>query len=729
MVHFRADHEKIKQAMRNPMWETDSGLGIEEIEKGCKDIAVSMPHESHMRVKTRIMAYILDHAQLCINPYDIFEARLRHNSPLIAYREHWQQEAENSRIAESIRATHAGQEAGVWNGSADYSHTAPDWDRLLALGVPGILDELSQTRHHHLANGTLSREKADYYDGCIETWKAIQRFLLRREQVTRRCAENPVCQLAADLTAPLARRAPQTFAEALAMICIIYEIQTSLEGSLVRSLGRLDRHLLSFYRGDIALGRCSPAELDEVLRFFYFHFDAMHHPNNVPLCLGGGADGPNELSWRMQKIYDTLGLYCPKFQIRVTESTPDDFLMRALDAIRRGNSSYVFVNDDVVVAGLTQLGEQKEDAENYVPIGCYEPMALGKELPCTCAGLINLPKLVELTLNDGLDPRSGRQIGPHTGDAELLFSAAQFEGALKKQIAAAIHAVQERIRAYDSVLSDLNPSPVLSATYLSSVERGVDVYSGGAVYNTSSINCIGLANAVDAILAIREVVFTEKRLTLAQLRDVLKLDWKDAQALKKYILLHCKKYGTGDREADACACELSAFCAARINGVHNARGGAFRMGLFSIDWIFSYGERTGATADGRACAEPLTRNLCAVVGMDREGPTALLRSVTALNASEAVNGAVIDMMIHPSAVQGDAGLHAMLAMLRTFCRKGGQSIQFNVLDADTLRDAQRHPEKYASLQVRVCGWNAYFIDLRPQEQEILIRHAEGRNLA
>ena len=724
-LDFAKARPEIERGITQPEWDCASGMPVSALLEECRRIETEMSGEPRMRVKARMFAFLLDHGQLAKNPYDIFADRLNHGGILGKIRLEWKKQAEDGALKDAMRDTQAGCDAGAWDGIADFSHTAPDWDRLLSLGGPGILCALRDAMAAQAEKGCLTERAQIFYEGCILAWEAILRLLRRMARQARAFPDEPASCMAAEMTEALALRAPRTFPEALKLISVYYMLQNDVEATMLRSLGRLDQHLLRFYRDDLHSGRYTPEELDETLRVFYCRINAMNHPNNLPICLGGGQKGVNELTERMRKVYDDMGLYCPKMQVRVDANTPDDFLKRVMDSICRGNSSYVFVNDAVVTSGLRRLGVSEADAEGYVPVGCYEPMVLGKELPCTCAGTVNLSKMIELAMNDGWDPVAGVQIGPHTGRAETLAQPEDFERAVLDQIGFAVKQTQARIRAYETVLGDLNPSPVFSATMESCVNRGEDAYWGGLVYNNSSINCIGLAGAVDSIMAVRRVVYEEARLSLCQMRDLLRGNWEGAELLRRHIWEHCSKYGNGDADADACAARLCNFCGERINNVPNARGGVFRMGLFSIDWVFGFGKKTGATPDGRLAGEPLSKNLCAVMGMDKSGPTALVHSVTMLDLSRSANGAVLDLLIHPTAVQGEAGRNAMLALLRTFCRRGGQGLQFNVLDAEQLKRAKQNPEKYASLQVRVCGWNAFFVNLSDAEQNMFIRQAEG----
>jgi formate C-acetyltransferase len=255
--------------------------------------------------------------------------------------------------------------------------------------------------------------------------------------------------------------------------------------------------------------------------------------------------------------------------------------------------------------------------------------------------------------------------------------------------------------------------------------EGTDIYAGGVKYNNSSINAYGIATFVDELLAIKKMVYDDKIISLPELQRVLKSNWEGQDKLRRTALLRCSKYGVGNSEADFFTNEVIAFLSNKINNHENGRGGVFRLGLFSIDWIFELGKRLGASADGRYSGDPVSKNLSSVVGMDTKGVTGTVRSVIKQNHTLAPNGAVLDIALHPTAVSGDEGASVMLDLLKIYFGGGGFAIQMNVVSADTLIAAQANPDKYRNLQVRLCGWNVYFTDLEKDVQDNLINSMRG----
>ena len=467
----------------------------------------------------------------------------------------------------------------------------------------------------------------------------------------------------------------------------------------------------------------------EFLRHFYAKVSAINHPNNIPICLAGqdrdGNCAVNELTVLLREVYDGMGLYSPKFQIRVTEGVSDEYLKGVLDSIRRGRSSYVFMNDDSVIPALEKLGIASVDARDYVPVGCYESDAYG-EVPCTCAGTVNLLKCVETALFDGCDQRTGERIGPATGEAAQFADYGAFLGAVRAQIRHAVEMSMKRVDAWEKCYARLNPSPLFSAGMACCAERRKDAYRGGALYGDTSINLIGVTDAADALCAARWAVYEQHRVGMAELASVLRNNWQGAETLRRQIRTEAPRYGDGSGGADETARSLCAFAVSLFNGKPDVRGGRYRAGLFSIDWVYPWGEGTGATPEGRFAGEPLSKNLNATLGSDRHGPGALAHSAALLAGCGIPNGAVLDLLLHPTLTEGEAGLAAMLALLRVYMKEGGQCLQMNVFDAETLREAQAHPERYENLQVRVCGWNALFTRLSRKEQDMFIRQASAQ---
>ncbi|MBR2615286.1 MAG: hypothetical protein IKC69_01245, partial [Clostridia bacterium] len=263
------------------------------------------------------------------------------------------------------------------------------------------------------------------------------------------------------------------------------------------------------------------------------------------------------------------------------------------------------------------------------------------------------------------------------------------------------------------------------STYPSCLKNGGDVYCHNATpYPNSSVNALGLATAVDSLLAIRKLVYEDKRMTLPAFISLLDSDWADDPLLRERILRKFPKYGNGNLQSDSLAAKIVQDLSDRINGKPNAKGGVWRLGLFSIDWRLDFGLHTAASADGRRRGDPLSQNTGASFGADKEGATAHLLSVSTIDAANVPNGAIVDLDLHTSAVRGENGITVLLSAIKTYFRRGGFAVHINVLDTAVLRDAQIHPEQYPNLQVRLCGWNVRFTELSPSAQEEFIRRSE-----
>ena len=494
----------------------------------------------------------------------------------------------------------------------------------------------------------------------------------------------------------------------------------------MRTLGRLDVLLYPFYVNDIANGTYTKEEIKEMLKFFLYKFWVAKVPYDLPFCLGGidshGNEVTNEMSYLIVESYNELNIYSPKIHIRVSDKTPKDFLKLVLSCIRGGNSSFVFVNDKIGIECLRRVGIEERDAMNYVPIGCYEPAVWGVEIGCTGNGDVGLGKAVELVFCNGRDNATGILCGVETGKIE------SFEGfldAVKKQIAYMTDRAASYVVKLERLYDRINPDPLLSCQYEHSVETGVDVYEGGAKYNNSSLYFSSIASLVDSVCAVKRLVFEEKRYTFDELGEILRANWQGYERDRAVALRIPEKYGNNNPIADKYTVELSSFCADLLNNRPNGRGGVFKAALFTIDRCFYIGERTMATPDGRLAGEPLSKNLSATVGMDKNGVTSLINSVTKIDHASFPTGSVLDVMLHPTAVAGEDGLEAFYGILMTYMKKGGFAMHGNVFDASTLKRAQEQPEQYKNLQVRVCGWNAYFVNLSRAEQDAFIKQAEG----
>jgi len=505
-----------------------------------------------------------------------------------------------------------------------------------------------------------------------------------------------------------------------------------MEGEHVRSAGHFDRIFTPYYRADIESGRLTREQAKELVKYFWHkHYARTRGSHNGKNFVFGGQDPAgaaiaNDLTDLAFEAYEDLNTPDPKLSVRFTPDTPDRVYRRVADLIRRGHNSFVLMNDAPAIEALVKRGKTLEDARSYLPIGCYEPAVDGKEVGCTMNIVVNLAKAFELALHNGVDPLSGEQIGPQTGNPEDFPGFAELRGAYERQLEFVVTRAVEYVAAHERAWPRINPSPLIAGTIADCLDVGKDIGEGGAHYN--SVGCVGvaLANTCDSLLGIKQAVFDERRLSMRELLDALREDFDGREPMRLYLLNRVAKWGNGSPEADALGKSIADHYCATVHNLRNGRGGPVQAALFTLDYRTTMGKRTGALPDGRPARTPLAPGVGAMSGRDRNGITALLGSVSSLDFTETPNGSVVDVTLHPTSVAGDDGLDAMVSLIKTFFAQGGYALQCNVFDADMLRDAQRHPERYASLQIRVTGWSVYFNSLSKAEQDGFIERIAHR---
>ena len=437
-----------------------------------------------------------------------------------------------------------------------------------------------------------------------------------------------------------------------------------------------------------------------------------------------GTTKVNDLSYDILEVYRTLGIYNPKVQIKVNTNTPRAFLDEVLDMIRCGISSFVFCCEPGMQKAVMSYGGSYEEAVNFEISGCYETRVRGDE-SSTATGNVNALKAVTLTIHNGVDMMTGEQVGLRTVDVSEFKTFGDFYYAYLKQLEYLIEKTVWLANQYEPYLQEINPSNVYSATVERCLKRGVDGYSKGVKFNNTALLCCGIASAVDAVMAVKELVYDKKLVSFEELRGILLNNWEGQELLRAKVLNSKHKYGNGDPETDRYAAAIAAWFANHVNGRPNSRGGVYKAIMHSAMQFVWQGQKTEATPDGRKTGDEISKNASPVTGMDRNGVTALVHSATALKPYTFPESFCVDVMMHPSAVQGEDGLVAMRGVLYTYLKNDGMSIQFNVFRPDQLRDAQAHPEKYQNLQVRVCGWNVLWNNLSRKEQDAYILRAEN----
>ena len=671
---------------------TDAGNAPDTLEADCRNAV-----------------YLMDHAEISVTEANTFFVRITlgaaARTPIELRFAAFQDEAAKEGFGPGIRRR-------AYTGYYDFGHTATEWETVISLGISGLRNRLSE----RLSLPGNDKKSIRFYTETLKVFDAAFSFMLRAADLFENEGKT---EAAAGLRA-LTLRAPETLFEALQTVLVYYSLQQYFDGTILRTLGRPDRYLYPFYKKE------DPEKAFSLLKAFMTEIDSIRADANMPIALGGsdvsGNDLFNDLSFALLKAYQESPNAHIKLHILWTKQTPDRILFEAFRGIRDGANSIVFMNDRRVIEAVEYVGASKEDATDYHVVGCYECGAAG-EVTSSCTSRVNLPKVIEATLNDGCDMETGERIGlPVTGTFDT-FEA--FYEEFRKQLFYFVQCAARITDLRERHYAALHTAPVLSAVYRSSVEAGRDIYvDHAAKYNNSSLNAVGLATAVDSLAAIRKLVYEDRTLTVPDLAEILKNDWAGEETLRLTVKNRFPKFGNGDETVDRIAQRIVNDLAEAVDGRPNAKGGVYRLGLFSIDWRWRFGEFAAASADGRHKGEPLSQNTSAVFGMDREGATAHLRSVASLDTVKTPNGTIVDIDLHSSAVEGEAGLQALVGALKTYFELGGFAVHYNVLNTETLRDAKAHPEDYPNLQVRLCGWNVLFNTLSEKEKDEFIRRSE-----
>ncbi len=715
MIKFSVERKEALSAQYTAAaWDENSGLSIEELKTELIKIDEEYTHRSLSILKAKQFEFVLKCGQIAVETEDIFHDKL---NAVNLVRDLGEKYIWPSYSKEDSDAYHLFFESGAAHFHHDFGHTSTNMELLLKIGFKGII-ELAQKAEQ--SKEVLSDEQKDFYLSVRTVYGAFSDFCLRLAAAVKDAdPEGSVVLI------NIAEGRPETLREALQMVELTFYLHEFIFGTRVRTLGRLDRMLLPFYKADIERG-VTAEELKEEIKYFLFKLWSMKVPFDLPFQLGGmGPDGEevtNELSYIIVESYMELDIHSPKIHIRVSENTPKDFVMLVLSSIREGKSSFVFANDEAVIKALCGVGISEADAKDFTFIGCYEPAVYAHEIGCTGNGELNCAKMVEYVFTRGFDNNTKKQVGIDTG---VPNSFEEFKSALKAQIKHALGVALRVIVHCEKRYGKMYADPILSGLLEECLEVGADAFTGAARYNSTSYYMHFVASLVDSVCAVKALVFDEKLVSFERLGEILIANWEGEEEIRQKTLSLSHKYGNEDPFADEIMVEFTDYFGLLVTGRENGRGGKFKASCFSIDRYVGSGKKTLATPDGRKNGEPLSKNLCATTGMDKNGITALINSVGKIDYSKFPNGSVLDFVLHPSAVQGEWGLEAFYSLLKTYFSLGGMAMHGNVFSSEVLKAAQADPKKYATLQVRVCGWNAYFVNLSAEEQNDFIRKCEN----
>ena len=701
---------------RDGLFLPETGMSPEDILSGIWENDKQYEALPHPVRKARALEYVLKNTRISCDERDIFPAINMIDRPLSkTIIKKWREKV-FAEIIPTVEARRSQLERdGIVTLWPDYDHSVPVWDRLFTLGFVGILEESEKAR----ANKELTAEEDAFFEGIKITYEAIIMFIGRLEKMT-------TTDKMRNALKSLRQRAPQNFYEALLLSYLYFIISEHIDNLQVRSLSGFDVSLYRFYKNDLASG-VTEEEIRKDLAYFFLQFTAIGNYWNQPVYLGGeNADGSsviNELSYLFLDVYDEMGIYNPKIQIKVCKSTPKAFLLKALNMIRQGRNSIVFVSDATIRKALEKAGVSPDQARNCNITGCYEYSPQGSY--SASMNYLNMLKPLEYTLHMGCDGITGVFSGTKSPALSEYTTFEILYEEYKRQLLTIINTTVETVNRFEGYLSEINPLSLLSATFPSCLSKAKDAIGGGGSRNCSDLLFGFLGDITDSLMMIKKYVYEKKELTLDELVSTLDKNFEGSEILRRKLLSDREKWGNNKERPDSIAVDLVNYITANLCGRPNARDGAWNCGFHVARMSYTQGKKTAASANGRLLGEELSKNVSASMGQNREGATAAILSATKLDATSFTSDAALDLGLLPSAVKGEDELEAMYGLLMTFVYRGGHAMHINVFDAGTLRNAQAHPEKYQDLQIRVCGWNVLWNNICKEEQDGFIRQAEA----
>jgi formate C-acetyltransferase len=646
-------------------------------------------------------------------------------------------------IGEEISAI--GKVAKINQTDHAQGHICPDVARWIALGPAGLRDDI------------LSRMKgaspgaADFYRGEIVVLEATMDFMRRYAALAEEMAlrsesadERGNLQGVAARCRRLAAEPAASFHDAIQSLWFLFVLLQMESNASSFSPGRADQYLLPYYRRDISAGILDEGRALELIEALWLKFNQIVYlrnsnsakyfagfPIGFNIACGGltrdGEDASNELSYLFLKAQADIGLPQPNLSARLSERSSEDFVRECSRVIGLGSGMPQIFNDESIIPALEAKGISHDDAMNYAIVGCVELTPQGNSLGWSDAAMFNMVKALELTLNNGVCLLSGKRIGLDLGSFADYSSYEELEDAFRRQMDHFIGRMIAACDVVDRLHAELLPSPLLSSVIDGCAEKARDVTAGGATYNLSGIQAIQPANVADCLAVAKKLIYEERSLSADELLAAIRNDYEGAEALRQRLINKVPKYGNDVEWVDSIAATWVSYFAEKLTAYTNARGGIYHAGLYTVSAHVPMGQNVGASLDGRKAKDPLADGgMSAMYGRDRNGPTALLRSVSRVNSADGSNGTLLNMKFLPEFFRSEEGIAKFASFLRTFVRLRINHVQFNVVRKEDLLAAKADPEAWRSLTVRVAGYTAYFTELANDLQdEIIARTSYG----
>jgi len=626
-------------------------------------------------------------------------------------------------------------------------------DKIYHKGMMDFKNDIAENRRKlDYFNDRHAYEKDQEYQAMSICADAVITFAQRYATKARELAQqesDPVrrseLETIAEVCTHVPANAPRNFWEALQAYWFVHlSVITELNTWDSFNPGRLDQHLLPFFKQGLKEGSLTKEEAKELLQCFWIKFNNQPAPPKVGITeeqsgtyidfalinIGGirptdGGDAVNDVSYMLLDIVEEMHLTQPSSCIQISKKNPERFLRRACEVIRTGFGQPSVFNTDVIIKEMLQDGKNMTDARTGGPSGCVTISSFGKE-SCTLTGYINWPKIFELACNDGVDPNSDEQVGPQTGDVREFISYQQLMDAYKEQLR---YFIDLKIRAnniIERLYANYMPAPFMSIVMDDCIARGLDYHNGGARYNPTYIQGVGIGTATDALAAVKCHVFDKQDIAMNELLTAMRDDFEGYEQLRQKLLYHTPKYGNDNDFADSIAEEIFNAYYDLLNGRPNTKGGKYRVNLLPTTVHIYFGSVVGALPNGRKAGEPVSEGISPTQGSDIKGPTAVIKSAARIDHVR-TGGTLLNMKFNPQMLDGD-GIDKFGHLIRSYFKLDGHHIQFNVIDAETLRKAQENPEMHRDLIVRVAGYSDYFVDVGRDLQNEIISRTEQQTL-
>lgn len=633
---------------------------------------------------------------------------------------------------------------GLTNGVS--GETTCDHEKLLTVGLKGYIEECQDNIKNTMCACREDQERVDFWKACIIQCEGLIAYAHRMadeaEHQASECTDAKRKQellTIAENCRVVPENPPETFQQALQLVWFVHvyfhiEVCTTANG-----FGRFDQYMWPYYKKDVIDEKnITPDEAMEMLECFYLKacevFEVRDrwyatsfagYPMWEILVVGGqtpeGEDATNELSYVCLEAANQLKTTQPVMAVRVWDGTPEALIRKGCEMIQDGQANPGFFNDNVAMQMALGKGCSMEEARDWTIVGCIQPGPGGGSTDGSPdAGYVNMGKMVEFVLHNGVDPDTGKLMGLQTGDPRNFKDVEDLKNALKKQI---LHHYRTVCDGYNVMQSmHMTRYPVIFASMVTKgcVESGRAVQDGGAKYSTAGLYITGAANLADSIAAIDTCVFKDKDITMDELIAALDKNFEGEERMRQLLLNKAPKFGNDNAYVDGIYREMMQFIAANVQEWPDARGGRYSFNVHSQTVNVSHGLVCGATPDGRLAGEPFCDNASPMMGRDTNGPTATVKSVASMGQASFHDGALFNLRFDPQGVAGEKGLKAIEGVIKTFFFHGGEHIQINVVDDETLRAAQINPEKYKGLMVRVAGYMAYFTELDKDAQDTII---------